>query len=169
MGWHCRGCGFGSQFSQLKKGTTSQKQIFYLITDIKRSQDSAQIEMVKALNSELGSGIQGQYFVSTQDILCAAKALIEETNVVIESKGLHYIVFNHKELERGTINSAFEKRNGAKLLPKASALFGLFKTLDSNQINNVLNHALKFAKNLEKKPNNMNLYTNILLALQNSS
>jgi hypothetical protein len=79
------------------KTSSLRKSFLHIMTDIKRSQDTTQIDMINAINTIKTE--KNRYFLMTHDILCASKAMLENCNVMIENKGAHYIVTNNKKVQ----------------------------------------------------------------------
>lgn len=158
-----------------KQTPNIQKKIFNLVTDVKRSQDSAQIEMIKVLNSYMNSNISNQYFLLTQDLLCAANAVIDGINVIIESKGAHYIVFNNTKINgsvpkvtQSNVHNAFSKAHTAVLSPNVKRFLNILSLLPNENSKRILNNAIKIANNTYKnaganRSSPLNIFANVVL------
>lgn len=119
-----------------------------LFCDIKRSQDSAQIEMVKNLNS---LDPQKSYFFMTQDLLCASKALIENVNLIIENKGTHFMCvdISNSKNNMQNIQTKYAINDRAKY-NKLQAVYKVLNALPVSHQNDLIRNLLKIVKNREE-------------------
>lgn len=79
---------------------TNIRRFGWLITDIKRSQDSTQVSFIKELNKvEKKKNTGKKTYLLTQDILCACRCIIAKVGCVFESKG-RYFIFSEDKIKK---------------------------------------------------------------------
>lgn len=119
---------------------TYYKILLLLLMDIKRSQDSSQIDMIKKLNKNTNTNMRPPtnptvHFLLTNDLLCVSKSLIENSNVILESQG-NYFVFMRSDYRH--------------LVPR-------FRRTILSNIKNALNSGQVTRKNVRKVVNNVSM------------
>lgn len=79
---------------------TNIRRFGWLVTDIKRSQDSTQVSFIKQLNTiEKKKNTGKKTYLLTQDILCACRCIIAKVGCVFESKG-RYFIFSEDDIKK---------------------------------------------------------------------
>lgn len=79
---------------------TNIRRFGWLVTDIKRSQDSTQVSFIKELNAiEKKKNTGKKTYLLTQDILCACRCIIAKVGCVFESKG-RYFIFSEDDIKK---------------------------------------------------------------------
>jgi hypothetical protein len=136
---------------------SNQLYALNLFCDIKRSQDSAQIEMVKNLNI---NHVDKPFFIMTQDILCATKALIENVNVIIENKGIHYVFvdISGENINKNKVRQKYSLDQRAKL-KNLQRIYNVLNMIPGVKHNALLTN-LKSVANKHKNDYNMNMAAN---------
>lgn len=79
------------------------RRLGWLITDIKRSQDSTQVSFIREYNKNknknnmVNSGNRKKLYLITQDILCACRCVLSKVGCIFETKG-RYFIFGSDDL-----------------------------------------------------------------------
>ena len=73
---------------------SNKSKIFgWLVTDIKRSQDSTQVSYINEYNQKKLNE-QKKLYLITQDILCACRCILSQVGCILENKGRYFIFSN---------------------------------------------------------------------------
>ena len=74
--------------------SSNKSKIFgWLVTDIKRSQDSTQVSYINEYNQKKLNEKKKLYLI-TQDILCACRCILSQVGCILENKGRYFIFSN---------------------------------------------------------------------------
>lgn len=78
------------------------RRLGWLITDIKRSQDSTQVSFIREYNKNknrmVNSNDRKKLYLITQDLLCACRCVLSKVGCIFESKG-RYFIFGSDDLK----------------------------------------------------------------------